>query len=125
MRKLLARKTLSFFRFARDLQELLGYARWENFITAIKRAINLVNQQTVIQITIFVVSRKWSFLVAELSVKLKILCSLVTPATMPKWESEERTNSLCARHALPCRHGSKNSLKNACFYRLALRLENG
>ncbi|GBD97754.1 DNA-damage-inducible protein D [bacterium BMS3Abin06] len=28
------------FRFARDLQEPLGYARWENFLTAIKRAIS-------------------------------------------------------------------------------------
>lgn len=27
------------FWFARDLQELLGYARWENFITAINRSI--------------------------------------------------------------------------------------
>lgn len=27
------------FWFARDLQEPLGYARWENFITAIKKAI--------------------------------------------------------------------------------------
>jgi len=27
------------FWFARDLQEPLGYVRWENFITAIKRAI--------------------------------------------------------------------------------------
>lgn len=27
------------FWFARDLQELLGYARWENFITAINRAV--------------------------------------------------------------------------------------
>jgi DNA-damage-inducible protein D len=27
------------FWFARDLQEPLGYLRWENFITAIKRAI--------------------------------------------------------------------------------------
>ena len=27
------------FWFARDLQEPLGYARWENFQTAIKRAI--------------------------------------------------------------------------------------
>jgi len=27
------------FWFARDLQELLGYARWENFLTAVKRAI--------------------------------------------------------------------------------------
>ncbi|MEI8364975.1 MAG: DNA damage-inducible protein D [Parachlamydiaceae bacterium] len=27
------------FWFARDLQELLGYARWENFITAIHRSI--------------------------------------------------------------------------------------
>jgi len=26
--------------FARDLQEPLGYARWENFLTAIKRAIS-------------------------------------------------------------------------------------
>ena len=27
------------FWFARDLQEPLGYARWENFTTAIQRAI--------------------------------------------------------------------------------------
>jgi DNA-damage-inducible protein D len=27
------------FWFARDLQEPLGYARWENFITAIRRAV--------------------------------------------------------------------------------------
>jgi len=27
------------FWFARDLQELLGYTRWENFITAVHRAI--------------------------------------------------------------------------------------
>ena len=27
------------FWFARDLQEALGYARWENFLTAIERAI--------------------------------------------------------------------------------------
>jgi len=27
------------FWFARDLQELLGYTKWENFITAIHRAI--------------------------------------------------------------------------------------
>ncbi len=27
------------FWFARDLQEPLGYVRWENFLTAIKRAI--------------------------------------------------------------------------------------
>ena len=27
------------FWFARDLQEPLGYARWENFLTAIRRAI--------------------------------------------------------------------------------------
>ncbi len=28
------------FWFARDLQEALGYARWENFLAAIKRAIS-------------------------------------------------------------------------------------
>ena len=28
------------FWFARDLQEPLGYARWENFLTAIQRAID-------------------------------------------------------------------------------------
>ena len=28
------------FWFARDLQEPLGYARWENFLTAINRAIS-------------------------------------------------------------------------------------
>ena len=28
------------FWFARDLQEPLGYARWENFLTAIRRAVD-------------------------------------------------------------------------------------
>jgi DNA-damage-inducible protein D len=27
------------FWFARDMQEPLGYTRWENFLTAIKRSI--------------------------------------------------------------------------------------
>ncbi len=31
------------FWFARDLQEPLGYARWENFLTAIQRAIESCN----------------------------------------------------------------------------------
>ena len=29
--------------YARELQELLGYARWENFVVAIQRAITLCN----------------------------------------------------------------------------------
>ncbi len=31
------------FWFARDLQELLGYARWKNFLTATQRAIESCN----------------------------------------------------------------------------------
>ena len=33
--------------FARDLQKLLGYARWENFQVAIGRAVESCKQQTV------------------------------------------------------------------------------
>lgn len=31
--------------FARDLQTVLGYSRWENFQTAIKRAVESCNSQ--------------------------------------------------------------------------------
>ena len=31
--------------FARELQELLGYARWENFIVAINRAVESCKSQ--------------------------------------------------------------------------------
>lgn len=45
------------FWFARDLQPHLGYARWENFQTAIIRsiAVYLASKNS----TIFVASRKW------------------------------------------------------------------
>ena len=33
--------------FARDLQEILGYARWENFIVAINRAVESCNTQSI------------------------------------------------------------------------------
>ena len=33
--------------FARDLQKVLGYARWENFQTAINRAVESCNTQGV------------------------------------------------------------------------------
>ena len=52
------------FWYARDLQEPLGYARWENFMTAI-----------------FVASRKWSLLAAVPSARSTISCSPATPAT--------------------------------------------
>jgi len=33
--------------FARELQELLGYARWENFIVAINRAVESCKSQQI------------------------------------------------------------------------------
>lgn len=33
--------------FARDLQKVLGYARWENFLTAINRAVESCNSQNI------------------------------------------------------------------------------
>jgi DNA-damage-inducible protein D len=33
------------FWFACDLQEPLGYARWENFLTAIQRPLSLARQR--------------------------------------------------------------------------------
>ena len=33
--------------FARDLQKVLGYARWENFLTAIHRAVESCNSQNI------------------------------------------------------------------------------
>ena len=45
--------------FARELQFILGYARWENFIVAINRAVDSCKTQGS-NPTIFVRSRKWS-----------------------------------------------------------------
>ena len=45
------------FWFARDLQEPLGYARWENFLTAIQRAIEPVRPRDMSRGIIFVASR--------------------------------------------------------------------
>ena len=33
--------------FARDLQNVLGYARWENFLTAINRAVESCKSQNI------------------------------------------------------------------------------
>ena len=33
--------------FARDLQQVLGYARWENFLTAINRAVESCKSQNI------------------------------------------------------------------------------
>ncbi len=33
--------------FARELQEILGYARWENFIVALQRAVNSCKTQNI------------------------------------------------------------------------------
>jgi len=33
--------------FARELQEILGYARWENFIVAINRAVDSCKTQNI------------------------------------------------------------------------------
>jgi len=59
------------FWFARDLQEPLGYAKWENFLTTI---MSLAKQLAVILMTIFVASGKWSAWEVGLSVLLKTLC---------------------------------------------------
>lgn len=60
--------------FARELQIILGYARWENFQVALTRAIESCKTQNINMMTIFVRSRKWLLWVAELSVKYKISC---------------------------------------------------
>lgn len=44
--------------FARELQELLGYARWENFTVAIRCAVDSCKSQGVNIEIIFVKSRK-------------------------------------------------------------------
>lgn len=44
--------------FARELQEILGYARWENFIVAIQRAVDSCKAQNINISIIFVRSRK-------------------------------------------------------------------
>lgn len=60
--------------FARDLQSVLGYARWENFVVAIKPLLNHVDLRISILMTIFVRSRKWFIWVAVRNAKCKTLC---------------------------------------------------
>ena len=55
--------------FARDLMPVLGYARWENFQSAIGRAIDSCKSQNISMDTIFVRSRKWYPLAVVLSAK--------------------------------------------------------
>jgi len=44
--------------FARELQTILGYARWENFLVAIRRAVDSCKTQGINVMIIFVRSRK-------------------------------------------------------------------
>lgn len=46
--------------FARELQSMLGYARWENFVVALNRAAESCKTYISMLTTIFVKSRKWS-----------------------------------------------------------------
>ncbi len=47
--------------FARELQEVLGYARWENFIVAINRTIDSCKTQNININDHFREVQKWSF----------------------------------------------------------------
>ena len=46
--------------YARELQEVLGYARWENLLVLLGVLLNHVKHWESILMTIFVRSRKWS-----------------------------------------------------------------
>ena len=99
------------FWLARDLQQLLGYEKWDNFKNIISKAKTacelsdsqiadhfadvgkmvtlgsgrqklLVSYLTVKLQTILLMSGKWSHLVLEVKEKWKILCSLVMPAIL-------------------------------------------
>ena len=44
--------------YARELQSVLGYARWENFVVAVNRAMESVRHRMSMLMIIFVSSRK-------------------------------------------------------------------
>ena len=59
---------------ARELQRQLGYKTWENFETAIFRAMESVSATGVDVSDHFVRSRKWSVWEVEHCGQLKIIC---------------------------------------------------
>ena len=46
--------------YARELQQVLGYSRWENFVVAIGRVMESCKYWESMWMIIFVRSRKWS-----------------------------------------------------------------
>ena len=63
------------FWYARELQEALGYDRWENFKKVIEKAITSCETLGVNVLDhIFVTSRKWSKSDSVRSGPLRILC---------------------------------------------------
>lgn len=64
--------------FARELQSVLGYARWENF--TIGRTVESCSLRISTWMTIFVRSRKWLHWVVAQSVKSKTICPLASLA---------------------------------------------
>ena len=61
--------------FARDLQQVLGYARWENFLTAINRAVESCNSQNInVDDHFREVTRKWLNSAVVPKGKSRIIC---------------------------------------------------
>lgn len=65
--------------YARELQQVLGYARWENSVVALVVPWNRVRHWGTMWMTIFVRSRKWSSLAVVHSAKFKTSCSRDMP----------------------------------------------
>lgn len=65
--------------YARELQQVLGYTRWENFVVAIGRAMESCKTLAVNVDDHFRGSRKWSSLAVVHSAKFKTSCSRDMP----------------------------------------------
>ncbi len=79
--------------YARELQQVLGYTRWENFVVAIGRAMESCKTLGVNVMIIFVRSRKWSNLAAVHSVKFKTSCSHDMPGVAKDGKSMQKATS--------------------------------
>jgi hypothetical protein len=97
------------FWLARDLQHLLGYAKWENFVKVVSKAEIACETSGHAAADHFPDVRKMVDLAQVASAKSMTSCSLATPAIWSlKMETPKSTKLRLHRPILPCRLDAQN-----------------
>jgi hypothetical protein len=82
------------FWLARDLQHLLGYAKWENFVKVVNKAQIACETSGHAAAGHFLTPGKWATSARAASVKSMTSCSLATPAIWPRKTAIPRSTKL-------------------------------